>query len=222
MGRREIEDPETVSWPVKGSHVVAPVRFHIFLMQHETNYRQCPHDGACPLYHPGSTKLVCGFSQRIQRPAFVRKTKHSGVGHEDIGYSYVVVRRGQRPEQLPAGTPKVGRLGQVGKREVQKQIDAQMKPAHRAIHEADLLMLEQPQTSTAESSTSQAPQLGGESEQTDVSAPDNISTPTRIDAASDIEEALRLEAYAWPRLVFPPLKRSGHVIIDCCTPEGTY
>ena len=26
MGRREVEDPEAASWPIRGSHVVAPVR----------------------------------------------------------------------------------------------------------------------------------------------------------------------------------------------------
>jgi len=31
---------------------------------------------------------------------------------------------------------------------------------------------------------------------------------------------LRLEAFGWPRLVFPPMKRSGHVILDSCTAEG--
>jgi len=30
-------------------------------------------------------------------------------------------------------------------------------------------------------------------------------------------EALRMEAYEWPRIVYPPLKKSGHVIMDVCT-----
>lgn len=36
----------------------------------------------------------------------------------------------------------------------------------------------------------------------------------------ELDIALRAEAYNWPRLVFPPLKRSGHIIIDGCTQEG--
>lgn len=39
---------------------------------------------------------------------------------------------------------------------------------------------------------------------------------------SNLEEVLRSEAYGWPRLVFPPLKKSGHIIIDACTREGSY
>ncbi len=31
---------------------------------------------------------------------------------------------------------------------------------------------------------------------------------------------LREEAYHWPRLVAPPLKRSGHVVMDACCSNG--
>ncbi len=37
---------------------------------------------------------------------------------------------------------------------------------------------------------------------------------------SELQEILRKEAYSWPRLVFPPLKRSGHIVLDSCTAEG--
>jgi hypothetical protein len=37
---------------------------------------------------------------------------------------------------------------------------------------------------------------------------------------SELQAQLRGEAYRWPRLVFPPLKKSGHVILDACTAEG--
>ena len=56
----------------------------------------------------------------------------------------------------------------------------------------------------------------------DVDRPLNpVRAQTRqLTSAADFEEALMREAYGWPRLVFPPLKRSGHIIIDACTPEG--
>ncbi|KAJ1806313.1 37S ribosomal protein S22, partial [Coemansia sp. RSA 2598] len=38
------------------------------------------------------------FSQRVQRPMFTMKTKHSKSNMEDLSYSYVVLRRGKRPE----------------------------------------------------------------------------------------------------------------------------
>jgi ribosomal protein RSM22 (predicted rRNA methylase) len=40
------------------------------------------------------------------------------------------------------------------------------------------------------------------------------------DTPANIEESLRKRAYHWPRIVFPPLKRSGHIILDSCTPGG--
>lgn len=42
-----------------------------------------------------------------------------------------------------------------------------------------------------------------------------------FESPSNLEEVLRGEAYGWPRLVFPPLKKSGHIIIDACTREGS-
>lgn len=110
---------------------------------------QCPHDGICPLHHSSSSSLICSFSQRLQRPSFLRKIKHVRAGHEDIGYTYVVIKRGSRPT-------------------------------------APLL---KKNTSISE---------------------------------NDTEKSIRMEAYDWPRLVFPPLKKSGHVILDGCTKEGGY
>ena len=54
--------------------------------------------------------------------------------------------------------------------------------------------------------------------------------PTSISAVKPLEElaededemidALRQEASTWPRLVAPPMKRSGHVIMDACCSNG--
>lgn len=139
--------------------------------------------------------MVCSFSQRLQRPEFIRKTKHSGIGHEDIEYSYVVVRRGPRPS--PA-TTKMGRVGEVGRREQIKRTE-EMTPMT---------------------------QLTLEGEHIEPVAGDDVPAALRPDdgetalTTSDINAALRQEAYSWPRLVFPPLKRSGHIILDGCTAEG--
>lgn len=87
-----------------GAHVVAP----------------CSHDKPCPLLHPFAisssiasavgvrsdtgnpvkSKDVCGFTARYHTPAFLRRTKHSDRGEENVEYSYVVVRRGPRPSLL--------------------------------------------------------------------------------------------------------------------------
>ena len=155
---------------------------------------QCPHDGACPLFHSDNGKLECTFSQRLQRPGFVRKTKHSGTGHEDLNYSYVVIRRGPRP---PRATTKVGRFGDVGKRELAKLAEDAT-----------------PMTS-----------LSLAAENHDCTHPIHDHAPAdeldeNIFSGPELSAALRHEAYSWPRLVSPPIKRSGHIILDGCTPEG--
>ncbi|PPQ72470.1 hypothetical protein CVT24_003094 [Panaeolus cyanescens] len=179
LGQAELEDLDTQDRHIRGAHVLAP----------------CPHDRPCPLLHSGGAPLVCGFSQRIQRPSFVRLTKHSGVGHEDIGYSYVVIRRGPRP--LPVNS-MVGRVGTIGKRASDKArlANAPLKELH-VYSEGDAAQL-----------------LVPEQQETNISVTEKVLTPT------EVEEQLRQEAYHWPRLVFPPLKKSGHIILDSCTAEG--
>ncbi|KAJ7508658.1 Rsm22-domain-containing protein [Mycena galericulata] len=181
VGRKEFEDPEADGWDIRGSHVVAP----------------CPHDHACPLNFPGEMKLVCGFSQRLQRPSFVRLTKHSGEGHEDMGYSYIVIRRGPRPSN-PGTT--VGRIGRVGRAALEKELELKTPIKELVLHG------EHETTPPAEQLESLVVEDG--------QAIEDPSTPAALDAA------LRLEAYNWPRLIFPPLKKSGHVILDGCTPDG--
>jgi len=46
------------------------------------------------------------------------------------------------------------------------------------------------------------------------------SDAAQEDNKDRLSQSLRQEAFHWPRLIFPPLKRSGHVVLDCCAPEG--
>ncbi|KAF8831907.1 hypothetical protein HHX47_DHR1001279 [Lentinula edodes] len=156
----------------------------------------CPHDGECPLLHPGTTQLACGFSQRLQRPSFIRLTKHSNVGHEDIGYSYVVIQRGARPVRPSS---KSGRIGATGKRELDRKAESQTIMKELRLHD--------------ENNVGEMPP--------DAPHAVELSNPLRVPLDYELQTELRKEAYSWPRLVFPPLKKSGHIILDACTPEGT-
>lgn len=49
---------------------------------------------------------------------------------------------------------------------------------------------------------------------------DEDKPPTQTD--SKLVDHLREEAYYWPKIITPPLKRSKHVILDSCTPEGVF
>ncbi|KAF8807962.1 Rsm22-domain-containing protein [Phlegmacium glaucopus] len=179
MGKKELEDPEAVNWPIRGCHVLAP----------------CPHDHACPLLHAGGISLICGFSQRIQRPSFVRLTKRSGIGHEDIQYSYVVIQRGARPDRVDT---KIGRIGEIGKRALAAERLSKIPIKELEVH--------------VEGSGSTLP--------SEIEIPQPPLDPDHGLSPSEIQAGLRSEAYQWPRLIFPPLKKSGHAILDACTVDG--
>lgn len=230
LGCKDLQDPRSQHLSFRGSHVVAP----------------CPHDRPCPLYQPGVSRLACGFSQRLQSPSFLRRTKHVKEGYEDIGYSYVVVQRGSRPNTV---VEPVRRVGAVGKEAMERETRArtavlrELKRADEHQHGAQSasgvdIETENPrlrvQPGTLPAGVNTAAPVSGQVHVVDVDAvytatttsfprgDENVSTnptPAQIPMA-DIEEALRREAYRWPRLVFPPLKKSGHIIIDACTAEG--
>jgi hypothetical protein len=50
----------------------------------------------------------------------------------------------------------------------------------------------------------------------------SIPPEERVGRESNLENDLRKEAYTWPRVVAPPMKRAGHVILDTCFPDGEY
>ncbi|RSH92152.1 hypothetical protein EHS25_008567 [Saitozyma podzolica] len=154
----------------------------------------CPHDGACPL---ANGREACGFSQRLQRPRFLRKTKHSGRGEEDVGYSYLVIAKGERPKPHAGTDATMGRVGGVGREEAEK---ARTKVEGKS----ELREVE-----------------GGEFEMVSLVDTSGLHSSPAVEPAAVDEEELRREAYAWPRLVAPPMKRSGHVIMDTCHPSGS-
>jgi len=133
----------------------------------------------------------------MERPPFVRRTKHSGVGHEDIGYSYVVIRRGPRPS-IP--DVKVGRLGEVGRRRLQLE-EAKRPPVELELDDGSL---QAPPPPTVTSTLSEK----------------TIEPHDRSPA--EIGNLIEAEAFHWPRLISPPLKKSGHIVMDVCSPSGSW
>jgi len=65
---------------------------------------------------------------------------------------------------------------------------------------------------------------GGEFEMVSLKDLHLASGPTAEEARNqdETENDLREEAYTWPRVVAPPMKRAGHVILDTCFPDGTF
>ncbi|ORY31016.1 ketopantoate hydroxymethyltransferase-domain-containing protein [Naematelia encephala] len=163
----------------------------------------CPHDGVCPLIH---TQDICGFSQRLQTPDAARKTKHSKKGEEDKRYTYLVIARGERPVTTALGMEQyfsAGRMGGVAKDVIQRDImKREGKSVIQEIHGEEMTHYEAVPLHELE-----AP-------------PQTTAEATTIPAQSKVLEHLRLEAASWPRLVAPPMKRSGHVVMDTCHPDG--
>ncbi|KAL1411722.1 cell wall biogenesis and architecture protein [Vanrija albida] len=162
----------------------------------------CPHENACPLV---GGREACIFSQRLQRPKFLRKTKHAPRGEEAMSYTYLIVSRGQRPAAVAADVA-VGRVGGVGRAEVARL-------AAKAVGHTELREVEGGGEFEMVSVPGDQAALAAASAAADAS-------PELGDAKDEMDAALRTEAHGWPRLVALPLKRSGHVVIDACMPNG--
>jgi ribosomal protein RSM22 (predicted rRNA methylase) len=159
----------------------------------------CPHKLECPL---AGGRDRCSFSQKLQRPDFTRKTKHTNRGEEDVNYTYLVLGRGNRPTSSGAST-QAGRLGGVGKEALEKE--AEKREGKSELREVEGGGGEFEMVSLAESTSGQG-----------------LGSATKDDKTEEeVDGELRTEAYTWPRVVAPPMKRAGHVILDTCFPDGS-
>ncbi|KAJ2786924.1 37S ribosomal protein S22 [Coemansia interrupta] len=147
------------------ARIISEARAHILGLD-EPAHTVAPIPNDLPDPTLGTTQWL-HFSQRVQRPTFTMRTKHSLSNIEDLGYSYAVLRRGARP-RVPA-------------------------PLDRS---------QEVPVSLAEAQANPEKYL-----------PDGLLRKTK--------ERLAEEAYGWPRIVLPPIKRKGHVLVDMCTTEGT-
>lgn len=221
LGRKDVasqaQQGETASREA-GSHVVAP----------------CPHSHACPLHSSPHTRDICHFTQRVQTPPFLRHTKHSREGHEDVAYSYVVIRRGKglvthHSEQY--GSPVAsGLVGAVGREEAEKALlDGENSTSKRkgktggrgkdkhgrrvlevgsdgvwsGLREVEVEPEAESRVNGSSSHTQEEQEASGQG------------------GVEPEEVALHSAIGTWPRIVYPPMKRSGHVILDTCTNEGS-
>ena len=139
----------------------------------------------------------------MQTPRFARKTKHSKSGENDSNYSYVIIRRGRRPVAETSGT---GLYGGVAKDEAERQAAKE-----DSMQQGLIVPIKGAQDGSFEVMRYIPPKTSTEPPE-----------PANAQKRSQTEDDLRKEAYHWPRLVYPPLKRSGHVVMDTCHPSGEY
>jgi hypothetical protein len=175
----------------------------------------CPHEKECPLLN---TADMCGFSQRIQSPKFLRKTKHSDRGEEDKKYVYLVVARGPRPTVVAEGEiSELGRMGRVAKEQIEKEramedgkgmfAPVEGSGSHHVQYERIPIREDDEKGTSATASETQA---------------DEAESSTSALDKEDMVDHIRNEAYSWPRLVGPPLKKGGHIIMDVCAASGRH
>ncbi|PVF99847.1 Rsm22-domain-containing protein [Serendipita vermifera] len=185
-----------------GVHVVAP----------------CPHDGACPLR---STPDICNFPQRFIRPEFQKKTKHAKRSYEDTYYSYVVIQRGRRPEKPLEPFQGIRRIAQAETEPAvtEGEISAEsISVQEHEMHGSSGLEVVNPEPLRADDKR-EYPQvedaLSLETER------QRFERKYREEEADEtLKEHLRQSSYHWRRTVYSPMKGSGHITLDTCTPQG--
>ncbi|TIA86377.1 hypothetical protein E3P99_03693 [Wallemia hederae] len=182
------------------SHVLAP----------------CPHDGTCPLLN---TKDFCHFSQRLQRPAYQRFIKKAKLGTEDQKYSYVVIRRGQRPSSESSAA-----LSQLSKYSPTELIKLQKLEAIKNLEVIGEIGNGHESISTAAADES-APKVVDSSLTPVVETTSNAQVNTDVALQEDLtnhptydnRDLLLKDSFKWSRVIYQPLKRKGHVIFDTCS-----
>ncbi|BGO90730.1 hypothetical protein NBRC10512_000670 [Rhodotorula toruloides] len=157
----EAEEPAEVD-PSLGSYVLAP----------------CPHDSVCPAVGP--SKGYCHFSRRLQMPSFLQAVKETNRGENNVKFSYVIIRRGQRPA---SAEPQLSAFA-----EMLASLDKAEKE--------------------------------GKSETTDASSPTSTSGTTVVSSSANAAAVDPAVELTFPRIIAPPMKGSGHVTLDVCSPSG--
>ncbi len=150
----------------------------------------CAHEQRCPM---DGTRSWCHFAQRVQRPPAQRLVKGatSARPYQDERFSYVILRRGPR-----SARPALSQL-------------------------------------VAFSADSDFDEEDGyvEDDERDSDADDDDSSGSDASASEDDEDepsasaearalAVASAASGWARLVRPPRRRSRHVVLDVCAPDG--
>ncbi|KAF9351354.1 37S ribosomal protein S22 [Mortierella sp. AD094] len=145
----------------------------------------CPHDKVCPMYASlARDSQWCHFSQKVQRPDFLRKTKHSKDNYEDSKYTYVVLRKGARPVFTPP--PPTSTI-------VESSQPQSIEPANVS-------------TESEEGSSTKRKKYK--------------KLPPPPPVTYDNPEDMFAASHAWSRIVVPPLKKDGHVVMDTCAANG--
>lgn len=160
----------------------------------------CTNHAGCPMYTiPGisrNRKDFCYFKQRFIRPPYLQKLLGArDRNHEDVQFSYLAVRRGG---DMRRGEEAV----MQGEDAVLRAFEGLGDRHRNPLEELDDVEAAEPEATTAEPEVAL---MRAESEEK--------VDEEEYGEANDLTLSL-------PRMILPPLKRRGHVILDVCTPAG--
>ncbi|WFD18072.1 37S ribosomal protein S22 [Malassezia caprae] len=165
----------------------------------------CPHDGACPVWRldtllsPTARRPieVCAHSQMYRVPPFMRATTRLLRGDATTEFCYVIVHRTARPSLPDAVDAWAARVPDELRAHVPATVHQLSENARRGNLDA------------LRATRAVEPPVPVPMEMERCAA-------ALVAAGVDERHVMQVDAYAWPRLVRPPLKKGGHVTMDAC------
>jgi len=158
----------------------------------------CAHDGVCPMDKTGQW---CHFSQRLERNSAQRITKRHGTlplrAYEDEKFSFVVLRRGTRP-QTPWPLDSVEILS---------------SPEHEAENDIELEYTDELEYADENQDMDSMVSEGDLDHEFEEEV--NLDKDEEEEEPEPLEEVADLGA-GWARIVRAPIRRGRHTVLDLC------
>jgi ribosomal protein RSM22 (predicted rRNA methylase) len=180
----------------------------------------CTNHVTCPLYKTAGLargrKDWCHFTQRYIRPTFLQHVLGAkSRNHDDVEFSYLAVRRGV---DLRKSEPAVVQ----GKKATDEAFEGYGERRNRTIlDEADEEEALQDHESALDIFAEREHEIA-------LAAPASIIPDPVLPALTTATAAAPNTAKSpphtltLPRTILEPVKRKGHVLVDVCTPAGSY
>jgi ribosomal protein RSM22 (predicted rRNA methylase) len=186
----------------------------------------CTNHSVCPLYKtPGigqGRKDWCHFSQRYIRPPFLQSVLGAKRrNHDDVEFSYLAVRRGV---DLRREKPSIDSLIEAQQPRVQIRQDEESTDKAYLGYGRETMAQEAAQEESV-SQHGEALDIFRETEEEPIDGPEYASKGALAFSHAHDREYWAKEDFdplMLPRVLLTPIKRKGHILIDLCTPMGTY
>jgi len=201
------------------AHVVAP----------------CQHDRACPM-DDLQDSTWCHFSQRVRRSEMHRQMLPRGKGaqFQDERFSYVIIRRANREDAARELAERARRMAAADPgdadalderfRETREDEEADMDEEElaerRAIEKAIRVSVAGIDGETGEDPADDSAWMNDLEEREEEEEFEEEYEEEEEDEETVADAAAAASAHEWGRMVRPPIKRSGHVVVDLCDAEG--